>query len=163
MISLYAKSKMQKSKTCEIQKFPPWSAYTHAMHWWKKPEVMGIPKKWLQILFKDFLDILNCAWQYFICWNIRIKFYACLAIFFSPGYNVPRWEIFTITHEVQSLRRSHIFIFFFVAREVIRNSSSLQSLQKKETFSLLFPLLKTLTISHQMQSMPVAKLQCSVG
>ena len=63
------------------------------MHWWKKPEVMGIPKKWLQILFKDFLDILNCARQYFICWNIRIKFYACLAIFFSPGYNVPRWEI----------------------------------------------------------------------
>ena len=135
--------------------------YTHAMHWWKKPEVMGIPKKWLQILFKDFLDILNCAWQYFICWNIRIKFYACLAIFFSPGYNVPRWEILLMRCNLCEEAIYSYFSLLLVKLFTIPHHCSL--CKKKETFSILFPLLKTQTISHQMQSMPVAKLQCSVG
>ena len=63
---------------------------------------------------------------------------ACLAIFCSPGYSFPRWKIFTITHQVQSLQRSHIFIFFFVASEHIHDSSLLHSLQKRNIF-ITFP------------------------
>ena len=45
---------------------------------------------------------------------------------------------FTIHHQVQSLQRSNIFIFFFVAGKNIHNSSSLLSLQKRHIF-ITFP------------------------
>ena len=66
--------------------------------------------------------------------KMQVLNYTCLAIFCSPGYSFLRWKIFTITHQVQSLQRSHIFIFFFVASEHIHDSSLLHSLQKRNIF-----------------------------
>ena len=155
---------MQK-KICKNAKNVKFRNFPHGVHIHtqctdgRSLKLSGFLKSACKYFLKIFRYSQLCsAIIYLLKYSYQVLNYACLAIFFSHGFS--HWEIFTITHQVQSLQRSHIFILLLFVVENIHNSSSVAVFAKETHFRYfsLSLLLKILNISHQMQSKSVATL-----